>query len=224
MPSPRLTWFLASVLASTSAWAQPHPAAPSAAPAADAAPDEDEPPVPLVPPAADTLGGHFVLGLGAGLEAPFGELSQGQKAANLGIGFTGAADLGFGISRAVVLGAWGDFTSYGSKETGFAVGPFIRYHVVQGVRFDPWILAGPGYRSLTRETPDAKQQFSGVEILHVAVGGDYYPLSSIGFGPWLELDMGIYGKRPSLGTARVPPALHLGFVSGLRLVIDLPGK
>jgi hypothetical protein len=230
MPGSRLPWFVLPFFASATALAQPEsPPAASPAPATDAAPD-DEPPLPLVPPAHDTLGGHFVVGLGAALEAPFGDLRDGDNAANLGPGLGGALDLGFGLSRSVVLGAWGTFSSYGSDGTGYAVGPFVRYHLVQGVRFDPWLLAGAGYRSLERDVQGQKQRFAGIELLHLVVGGDYYPLSNFGFGPFLELDVGIYGTRPKNVTpeqpngARVAPAVHLGFAGGLRLVLDLPGK
>ncbi len=82
----------------------------------------------------------------ASIEAPFGELpDHNNNAANLGAGLGVAGDLGFGLSRSVVIGAWGTFASYGSNGTSFGVGPFVRYHLVQGVRFDPWIFLGAGF-------------------------------------------------------------------------------
>jgi hypothetical protein len=179
----------------------------------------------LVPLAPDTLGGHFVLGVGGSIEAPFGELDHKNNAANLGAGLGVAGDLGFGLSRSVVIGAWGTFASYGSNGRSFGVGPFVRYHLVQGVRFDPWILLGTGFRSLNREVQGQKLEYSGIEIARLAVGGDYYPWSAFGLGPWLELDVGAYGKRPDESPGNRPAlGVHLGFVSGLRLLVDLPGK
>lgn len=219
-----------TLLGSTLALAEPAPAAaPGTEPAAEAATDDDEPPLPYVPAAADTLGGHFVVGAAALVEAPVGKLRQGENAAGLGPGFGGTLDLGFGVGRAVVLGAWGNFVSYGSHGSSFALGPFVRYHLVQGLRFDPWILAGAGYRSLTRDS-GPKRQFSGFELAHVAIGGEYYAWSGLGFGPWLGLDLGIYGTRPKTNSAGQPDAasvdadVHLGFAGGLRVVLDLPGK
>jgi hypothetical protein len=227
MPGSRLPWFVLPLFASATALAQPKsPPQASPTPPAGAVTDDDEAPLPLVPRAADTLGGHLVVGLGAAVDAPFGELRDGENAANLSPGFGGALDLGFGISRSVVLGAWGTFSSYGSNGTSFGVGPFVRYHLVQGVRFDPWILAGAGYRSLSHEVSGQKRQFSGLELGHLLVGGDYYPLSNFAIGPFLGLDLGIYGKRPRNETngAKVAPSVHFAFVSGLRLILDLPGK
>jgi hypothetical protein len=104
---------------------------------------------------------------------------------------------------------------------GFAVGPFVRYHLVQGMRFDPWLLAGVGYRSLTVKSASGKADYSGFEWMRIAVGGDYYPLNTFGLGPIIELDAGVFGKRPAddRGTA-----IHFTFVAGLRLILDVPGK
>jgi len=234
MPARRLPWFLATLLASASALAQ----GPAPAQSAPSLPEveDDEPPPPLVPPAENTLGGHFVVGLGGAVQVPFGSLRHNEKASNLGAGLGASLDLGVGVSRAVVLGAWGNFFEFGTKKTSFAVGPFVRYHLVQGLRFDPWVLFGPGYRSQSRDTPVVKRQFAGLEFLRVAVGGDYYPWSGVGFGPWLELDGGIFSTLPKTNSAGQPDlddaghpvtvstAMHLGFVTGLRLVLDLPGK
>jgi hypothetical protein len=233
MLARRLPWFLVAMFAPATVLAQgPAPAS------APAGPDmaDDEPPSPLVPRATDTLGGHFVAGVGAAIQAPFGQLRQSENATKLGAGLGGAVDLGFGVSRSVVLGAWGNLFEFGTRKTSFAVGPFVRYHVVQGLRFDPWVLFGPGYRSQTRDTPLVKRRFAGFEFVRVGVGGDYYPWSGVGFGPWLELDAGVFGTRPKTNTAGQPdrndagnpvtvsPALHFGFVAGLRVVLDLPGK
>ena len=235
MPARRLPWFLAAALGSATALAQGPAPAPQSAPSPPDV-EDDEPPAPLVPRAKDTLGGHFVAGLGGAVQAPFGELRQSEKASNLGAGLGASLDLGIGVSRAVVLGAWSNFFEFGTRKTSFAFGPFVRYHLVQGLRFDPWVLFGPGYRSQTRDAPLVKRQFAGIEFVRIGVGGDYYPWSGIGFGPWLELDGGLFSTRPKTNSAGQPDrddagqpvtvstAMHFGFVSGLRLVLDLPGK
>jgi hypothetical protein len=52
----------------------------------------------------------------------------------------------------------------------------------------------------------------------------------LGFGPFLELDAGIYTKRPestphsTRRDANGDAAVHVQFLTGLRLTLDLPGK
>jgi len=191
----------------------------------------DEPPPPVVPLARDTRGGHFELALGAALRVPFGELRQGEAASKLGTGFGAALDLGYGISRYVMVGAWGNLFEPGTHDMGFSVGPFVRYHLVQGMRFDPWVLVGIGYRSQNHDAPGVTRHFSGIDFAHLALGGDYYASSGVGFGPWLEFDAGVLTKRPDTGTTGAPDGpTHIGtsvnysFIAGLRVVLDLPGK
>jgi hypothetical protein len=196
----------------------------------------DEPEPPLVPDAKDTLGGHLVLAASGAFVVPWGEFSDGLSTADLGPGYGIGADLGYGLSRSVVLGVWGQYNTYAESPDcaldpdagdddctamGFAVGPFVRYHLVQGMRFDPWLLAGVGYRALTVESRSGKADYSGFEWMRIAVGGDYYPLNTFGFGPIIELDAGVFGNRPSddRGTS-----IHFTFVAGLRLLLDVPGK
>jgi hypothetical protein len=191
------------------------------------APEEDES-SPLVPPATDTLGGHLVVALAPAVAVPGGSFDRSQPASRVGPGWGGGADVGFGISRAVALGVYGKYFSHraGSGATRvstseFAVGPFVRYHVVQGLRFDPWILVGAGYRAATVTERGAKQKFSGLEWLRLAVGGDYYVFSGLAFGPFVELDIGSFLEHPAKGT---PATVHFAFLSGLRLTLDVPGK
>lgn len=230
MPARRLPWFLAFGLASTSAFAQ----APTG-PQTQSAPslpevEMDEPPPPLVPEAHDTLSGHLLAGLGAAVQAPFGQLTRSESL-NLGAGYGATLDLGFGVSRTVVAGLWGNLFAYGSGKTSYAFGPSVAYHLVQGVRFDPWILAGVGYRSMTLDTTSVKRHFAGFEFAHVVVGGDYFLFSGVGLGPWVDFDSGVFTTRShynasgQLTGAKLPGiATHFGFSGGLRLVLDLPGR
>jgi hypothetical protein len=222
---------LAFALAASGALAQaPESGPPSSTPSLPEV-EMDEPPPPVVPPARDTLGGHFAAGLGAALRVPFGDLRQGESASDLGTGFGAALDLGYGISRTVMIGAWGNLWEPGTSQLGYAVGPFVRYHLVQGMRFDPWVLLGIGYQSQNHDAPLVDRHFSGIEFTHLVLGGDYDAWSNFGFGPWLEFDAGIYTKRPNTGPAGQPDgpghigtAVHYGFVAGLRIVLDFPGK
>jgi hypothetical protein len=184
----------------------------------------------LIPPAQDSLAGHFTLSPGVALVLPFGSLeSDVPQTDSLGTGLGLSLEAAIGVSRTVALGAWGQAASFGSTDTcpecsasSLAGGAFVRYHLVQGVRFDPWMSAGLGYRVLSIDnTPAGKQDFSGIEWLRFAVGGDWYAFSLFGLGPFLELDMGIYGTRPdSAGDS----AAHFQLVVGARVTLDVPGK
>jgi len=238
MLARRLLWSLGLLLGPTTALA-----AATASPPGPVVVDDDEPPPPLVPPAKDTLGGHLVVGASAFMGAPFGELQKGYAARDLGAGFGGMLDLGFGLSRAVSIGVWGEGLAYSGSAacrfwpnvpdlsrdpcsaTSFTVGPFVRYHLLQGMRLDPWILIGPGYRSITQETPSGTKAYAGFEYLHVLIGGDYYLTSNLGVGPFIGLDGGVLAKRPQpLFGPGVKTAWHTEFVAGLRVVLDIPGK
>lgn len=246
MLARRLLWSLGLLFGPATAFAQG-----TASSAGPNVTDDAEAPPPLVAPAHDTLGGHFVAGGSAMVSGPIGELQNGYAARDLGAGFGAMLDLGFGLSRTLSIGAWGEVLAYSSSSacrfwhlpnaprdpcsaTSFTVGPFVRYHLLQGMRFDPWIVLGPGYRSLSQDTPNGTKRYGGIDYLHVVVGGDYYVLSGVGIGPWVGIDGGVFATRPDplcRGEQCSGPdgpaaktAWHTEFVAGLRVVLDLPGK
>ena len=198
--------------------------------------DEDEPEPPLIPAAHDTLAGHVALGVSALWAVPFGELQDGYSQTRLigsGPGF--GAELGIGISRTVALGAWGQLLRFGDNDdctscsaSSFGIGAFVRYHLVQGTRFDPWMTAGIGYRKTSiQDFPDGDLDYSGIEWLRLQVGGDWYPINFLGIGPLIELDMGIYSDRSGSGAPALPAfeqAAHWQFIVGARITLDVPGK
>jgi hypothetical protein len=191
--------------------------------------DDSEPEPPIIPLASDTLAGHFTLGAGVGLALPVGNLESGADESDaLDASLLLSLDAAIGVSRHVALGAYGQYLPYSADEdcvdcepSGFAVGAFVRYHLVQGTRFDPWALAGLGYRKTTIKTPLVDLDYSGVDWLHLQVGGDWYPISVLGLGPYLGLDFGIYGDHP---TESRDSAAHWQLSTGLRLMLDVPGK
>lgn len=208
---------------------QPKRRASATAPEDAEAPETDEPLPDAVPPARDLLGGHLVLGLGAAWGMPSGELSRGVSASERGgSGAAFALDMGLGVGRSVVLGAWGAYAAAGSaadcercEGRSVSGGGFVRYHLVQGVRFDPWLLAGIGFGSATYDTPQGERSYSGPEWLRLAVGGDWYAWSGLGFGPWLEASASSFTSLP--GGER-DAQLHWTYRAGARLVLDVPGK
>jgi len=194
--------------------------------------DEDEgPEPPLVVPAPDQLTGHFSLSASALLAFPFGNLEANTpQTGAMGSGWGLGGDAAYGLTRMVAVGAWGqllrlgDSTDCKSCDTqSAAFGAFVRYHLVQGVRFDPWISAGIGYRSTKISTPSlGSTTYGGIEWLRLQVGGDWYAFKNVGFGPLLELDMGRYSTRSpgELGDG----ANHWHFILGARVTLDVPGK
>ncbi len=156
-----------------------------------------------------------MLGAGAGPKWAFGSHS-GALATGLGLNL----DLGYGISRNVLLGLWGEFDTYSSPSgcvdcsgKSFAGGPFVRYHIVQGTRFDPWGELAVGVRSISADFRGTSESHTGFDFLKLTLGGDWYPTSNVGFGPYVTWDIGLYDTSS-----------HSGLGTGLRLVIDLPGK
>jgi hypothetical protein len=193
-------------------------------------PDEEGPEPPLVVPAPDQLSGHFQLSPMAGVAVPFSNLERNTpQRETMGDGFMFGADLGYGISRVVALGLWGQYLTLDNGRNckdcstqSTAAGAFVRYHLVQGVRFDPWMAAGLGFRQTKISSSGADTTYSGIEWLRLQVGGDWYPFSNVGFGPFMELDFGRYSKR-SPGPIG-DQANHWHFLTGFRVTLDIPGK
>ena len=149
---------------------------PNAPPPAVHVVDDTEPPAPLVPRAKDLLGSHLLLGAAVGPVWSLGHFGSNAAVSHqFGTGLALRADVGFGLSRSVVVGAWGSYAGYTDGDRcqscsgkAFAVGPFIRYQLIQGLRFDPWLTLGGGYHRVSfDDQTGARQTFSGVEWLHL---------------------------------------------------------
>jgi len=214
--------------------AAPAPAAAAPAPAATPQPavddsgpvvvpaESDQPILEPIPSAHDTLGGHFVVGAAIGGKWQFGHLDQDRKLNDyLGAALALNLDIGYGVTRNIVLGVWGEFDKHGEPSgcrscsgTSIGGGPFIRYHLVQGTRFDPWGAFALGVRSTSSKADSGDKDYFGVDILKLSLGGDWYPTSNFGIGPYVTFDWGTYGKSGG----------HTGLGTGLRLTLDLPGK
>ncbi|HEU5072762.1 MAG TPA: hypothetical protein VFU02_01285 [Polyangiaceae bacterium] len=198
-------------------------------PGADGDEEFEEPELPMTPPATDGLSGHFLLGAGAAYQKPLGKFGSGMRqSSQVDGGLSVTVDAGFGVSRQVVIGAWGQWFSLpeGSEcdecsATGFAGGPFVRFHLVQGLRFDPWLSFAVGYRDLRLDDGTEELKFKGIDWARLQVGGDWYPARNLGFGPFLELVSGGYFDRPEVaGDLRT----YWQWSAGMRLVFDVPGK
>lgn len=192
--------------------------------------DDAEAKTPLIPPARDVLGSHVLIGVGISPTWSLGRLGRNVAAERgLGTGLSVRGDAGFGLSRSVAIGVWGGFTGYTDGDAcdscggrALSIGPFVRYHLSQGLRFDPWLSLGGGYRHVSFEDASGqRRKFSGLEWLRLELGGDYYVFSGFALGPYGALSLSSYTKRPaSAGDAGVNTELSVG----LRFLLDLPGR
>jgi hypothetical protein len=178
--------------------------------------DSDEPnPGTARHAAFDQRSSHILIHGRVGAAFPAGSISRDfgtASASSAGIGFGGG--IGLGLSRYLVLEANGGFARLGAENgcdacsaTTFDLGLGFSYHLAQGIAFDPWISFGVGFRSATfvshslrdwisnDTSPDAGTAtstltFQGLDFTRIALGGEFYPLPALGFGPYLELDLG----------------------------------
>ncbi len=192
----------------------------------------EESPVPrrLLPaaPPVDTLSRHAVFGLSGTFGGLFGHLDNRYSASNqLGASHGFGIDAAYGVSSHFALGVAGGYVLHGSgsdcsdcSAEAWSVGPFVRFHIVQGVRFDPWLSASVSLHSLSLDTPDDTRSYLGANYLDLRVGGDWYATSQIGMGPLLGLQITRFEAVPSPNQPRTSVGLFLA----ARLVLDLPGK
>ncbi len=188
--------------------------------------DSEEAKFEPIPSAKDMLGGHFLAGAGLGAKWGFGALNDHQsQRSELGPALALNLDLGVGLSRSVVVGVWGEFDDHSSpwrcpicSGKSFAGGPFLRYHVAQGTRFDPWVQLAFGARHTSIDNGGSnKDQFTGFEIWRFATGADWYATSGFAVGPYFQVGMGTYGPFHW-------DTLHTDLGAGLRLILNLPGR
>ena len=178
--------------------------------------DETYPaPVPTpVAAAPDDLSGHLILAPRAAYVVPMGSADSVLKQRGYtASGFGAGLDISFGLSRYVAVQGRFDMGWFGAGSqcpTGgscsasmWASGLGIEYHMVNGGAFDPWLRYGVGYRSTTFDrkwpgrTGPNSGTYGGIEWLHLAIGGEWYGLKTIGFGPYVAFDLGGYNSRPS---------------------------
>jgi hypothetical protein len=102
----------------------------------------------------------------------------------------------------------------------FGVGPFVRYHLVQGMRFDPFVSIGLGYRELETTSDSGSSKDSGLAWLKLGLGGTWYALSQVGFGPYVELELATLTDTP----AGADPSVFANFAAGFRVQFDVRGR
>lgn len=204
---------------------------PTPATAKEDAADEgdDEPPAPTVPFRRDFVGGHFQVGLTGLLAFPFGSVSKdlGTRS-RTGWGGGGTVDLTYGLDRFVALGAYAEMNAFGDSKkcqdcTGrlLGSGAFVRYHISQGLRLDPWVSYGVGYFAFGSEETDKLAHYSGLEWMRLSIGADWYVAPSFLIGPVLGLSAGHAIERPD---GESPGGPMMRATLGVRFALDAPGR
>ena len=100
-------------------------------------------------------------------------------------------------------------------------GAAIAYHLAQGFAFDPWASFGVAYRhgfatydgDAVPETVTATDvDYSALDFTRIGLGGTFFPVSVFGFGPYLELDVGVRDFSD--------PVYYVAFHTGLQVTFD----
>ena len=180
------------------------------------------------PDPADLRSGHLLLSAGGGVWAP----SQGftpniEGFGRLDVGGTVHVDVGYGLSRHAVLSATAGYSRMvgascdGCGADSIDAGLRITGIIAQGFGFEPWASYGIGYRFTSLsfgEGPagtnpdDLDGTVHGLDVARLQVGGNYFPLASFGFGPYLGADIGLRDFSS--------PTVYGAFHGGLRVTFD----
>jgi len=168
--------------------------------------DPDEPVA--RPDAEDLRGGHWLFTLDGGVWAPSTGLyhpdatALGAGGPELGIidaGGTLHGHVGWALNRYLQLNLLDGGFAYAPSLNpacdcglwSIDVGPSLQLHPTQGFAFDPWVSYGAGYRLTILSLAGAAERVQAMDVAKLAVGGTWYPDPMIGFGPYLEVDIGV---------------------------------
>lgn len=160
-------------------------------------------------PAFDQRTMHFLIHGRGGAAFPAGSIVEGLgTGAVSGAGFGFGGGIGLGLSRYLVLEASGGYARLGGEDgcntcsaSMFDLGLGFSYHLAQGIAFDPWISYSFGFRSMSvtsarlnqraaNDPEPAEFSLKGLDFTRLALGGEFYPLPALGFGPYFEADFG----------------------------------
>jgi hypothetical protein len=206
-----------------------HPSTPNPAAPLQVSPPEHDPVLPIRPaaPDRDQLSGHLRIGAAFAYGAfsgrylttsPIGERLGGSAFLN--------ADLGYGLSRQLELVLTGDYsgTFSGSgcadcKAKSWAIGPMLRYHLVEGTRFSPWLGLGLALRHVSLVGYPVRA-VSSIEFLRIVIGGDWYTTRQLTFGPILGCGLASSYSAPDGDHSEI----FALFYAGIRMAWDAPGR
>jgi hypothetical protein len=178
--------------------------------------------------ADDTVTHHFIISIGAGYAPVFGHLDSQTSLNNRVSGGAGyLLDIGYGVTRYVEIELHSALSLYGSAtECPSCDGKLfdelvsLRYHLVQGVKFDPWLRTGLGISTFQLHELQTSQTYIGLHWFELSVGGDWYFTRNFGVGPVIGLSLSSYLNHPSGGRTSVSGT---GFL-GINVSFDSSGK
>lgn len=196
------------------------------------------PAAPRVPPAQDLVSRHGYFSALALLAFPFGSLERGLPWYDVAAPGPGAGlDLSVGVSRNVSLGVWADLAVLGAgpdcdgcSTLTLSIGPLVRYHLVQGMRFDPQVTAGIGLRSMATRGATNDLDYLALDWLRFAAGGQWYATPNLAVAPFVALAAGATVQLPDSSPIRLAPGedrksgVYGLMLLGLRLTFDAPGR
>jgi hypothetical protein len=207
-----------------------HPSTQNPAAPLQVSPPEQDPVLPVRPaaPDRDQLSGHLRIGASFAYGTFSGSyFSSSPIGAKLGGSAFVNADLGYGLSRqfeVVVIGDYsGTFSGSGCascEAKSWAVGPMLRYHLVEGTRFNPWIGLGVALRHISLVGYEAVRSVKSVEFLRIAIGGNWFATPQLTFGPILGCALASSYAAPSGDHSEI----FALFYAGIRVAWDAPGR
>jgi hypothetical protein len=191
--------------------------------------EEEAPPPQIVPEARDGLGGRLHVNVSGGFAAPFGHIAQSVKAtARSGNGWMLGGDLGYGVNRQVVIGAYAEYLGLGASTpcrscsaSSLGAGAFAQYHFVQGLRFDPYVSYGLGLRTLSSEDQQESYDYLGLEWFRFGMGANWYILPQLAAGPFLQFGGGTMLKLPADENIK---GSYWRFITGIKIHFQMPGR
>ena len=193
-----------------------------------AAPPEPASKFILVGPTDDTISHHVSFSLNASYTNMFGSLDSKTPISNkLSHGYSLGLTAGYGLSRYVELeldAAGSMFRSavdcMNCSARAYGLNGGIRYNLVQGVRFNPWVRVAVGISTFRLDDTIEKRNYLGLQWLNATIGGDWYATRNFGFGPMLSMALTSYFDHPS--NSRTSVAAQ--WLAGLNVALDTAGK
>lgn len=224
--------FVALTLAPSVSHGQPKPGQLPTLPSLD----EKEAKGTAKPYAPDERSGHVYLRALSGLDVPFGNAHARAPLGDVAsYGLAVGGSLGVGLSRHLELDGAGVYGLYQGACPSCSFGTVaaslgLTYHLVQGSALDPWIRLGVGYRNaaIGYDVEDAGRfrftpagDYHGVDAAKLSMGATFYPIASLGLGPFLGADVGAFAAGPT--PAGLGARAYGFFQVGLRVELD-PAK
>jgi hypothetical protein len=193
-------------------------------------PEAKEPPTQLLlaGPDTDTLTRHLLTFVAVGYRLSFGYLdSDASGVGTEGSGPELSVGAAYGVSRNIDIGLYGSIAKFWAISacdhcivSAYDGTVFLGYHLVQGMRFDPWLRVGVGISSLHVSTPAAYYQYFGPSWLAAGIGGDWHATRNVAIGPQAVMAFDTFPHRPRQASGAIVGQMTLGF----RVTFDAKGR